>query len=648
MRDYDLKELNESSVEKDITSIDLLRDFVKEKLGGDIKKLRSYNLKTLSEDRKYGDNYFERSPIVKAIMSLAFGDVWSGLSFDTITKNRFECDCINKYQNLFGINMCDQYFKGMQKFNPTNAQQQRALKVAHMSYSIGNLWVLPSSPSIASRILDNSYRYYMDKFLLSIFNVLTEKKRCDKTLQSIIAKHKLIDAYRGEDGFEKFVKDMMLEDFLDYYGKPTEIFPFVWSAMKDLDKNTYFDAVDQYCTFCEKFIPKRAEKIIGKLSKALTNTQVIQHATKPVAVTKRLKVDVHEQQQESNVLNRYSLEYQFITMAVDFAKQDIEKYLPVLADKEYYMTLARKMELRIEGFSWNELSISIDDLGLGVIIIFFTFPKPKSEPEALYGAIVVNRFVEDTLSYYTFEKCSHPGRWALGRNTTERHELMGLFDVEPTKSNFINLIISNRNKVLKIDVKALLNLPENFQVIKNMPEDPVNCVNYGMTTPICNAFIQAFPISIRKAMEFDDTTPIINGIHHTLSDSQALIEVKNGKTNGGRQYVYSIIKNKMEPSGIGYFMLLHVAYERMAISINGHFIETGTTGIRDTTIFEMAIRKGLVSTTSQDNWWFDPYDKDFKHPFLMNLSEKEEFDKMFPEHPLSQCRKFVKYITERL
>ena len=165
----------------------------------------------------------------------------------------------------------------------------------------------------------------------------------------------------------------MLEDFLDYYKKPTEIFPFVWSAMKDLDKHTYFDAVDHYCTFCEKFIPKRAELIIDKLSKALTNTQVIQHATEPVAVTERLKVEVHEQQQESNVLNCYSLEYQFITMAVDFAKQDIEKYLPVLADKEYYMTLARKMELRIEGFSWNELSISIDDLGLGVIIIFFTF-----------------------------------------------------------------------------------------------------------------------------------------------------------------------------------------------------------------------------------------------------------------------------------
>lgn len=636
------------TIERDVVAINLLRDFVKEKLGGDINKLRTYNLNTLADDRKYGENFFEHSPIVKAIMSLAFGDVWPGLSYEAITKNKFECDCINKYQILFGINMCDQYFKGMQKFNPTNVQHQRVLKVAHMSYSIGNLWVLPNMPSIASRILDNSYRCYMDKFLISIYNVLTEKKRCDKTLQSIIAKHKMMDVYKGEEGFGQFVKDMMLEDFLDYYRKPTEIFPFVWSAMKDLDKDTYFNAVDQYCTFYEKFIPKRAELIIEILSKALTHAPVIQQPAKPVAFTERPKVEIHEPKQESNVLNRYSLAYQLITMSVDFAKEDIQKRLPVLADKEYYMTLAKKMDLRIEGFSWNDLSISIEDTGIGVVVIFFTFPKPQKEPEALYGAIVADRFMDDALSYYTLEKCTHPGRWALGRNTSERHELMGMFDIEPSKSNFINLIISNRNHVPRIDIKALLNLPDNFQVLKNMPEDPENSVSYGMATPLCNAFIQAFPISLRKAMEFDDTKPIIDGIHHTLSDSQALIEVKNGETNGGRQYVYSIIKNKMEPSGVGYFMLLHVEYDNIAISFNGHFIESGTTGIRDNTIFELAIRKGLVSTTNQDNWTFDPYDKDFKHPFLMNLSEQEHLDEYFPDHPLSQCRQFVKLITQRL
>lgn len=86
----------------------------------------------------------------------------------------------------------------------------------------------------------------------------------------------------------------------------------------------------------------------------------------------------------------------------------------------------------------------------------------------------------------------------------------------------------------------------------------------------------------------------------------------------------------------------------MAISINGHFIETGTTGVRNTTIFEMAIREGVVSTNNQENWWFDLYDKDWKHPFLMNLSEQEHLDVYFPDHPLSQCRQFVKLITQKL
>lgn len=635
-------------MERDTVAVKLLSDFVKEKLGGDINKLRTYNLKTLTDEPKYGENFFARSPIVKAILSLSFGDIWPELSFDTITKGRFECDCINKYQNLFGINMCDQYFKGLQKYNPTEAQQQRALKVAHMSYSIGNLWVLPSSPSIASRILDNSYRYYMDKFLLSIYNVLTEKKRCDKTLQSIIAKHRMMDVYKGEKGFDQFVKDMMLEDFLDYYRKPTEIFPFVWCSMKDLSKDVYFDAVEQYCTFCEKFTPKRADRIINKLSKVLAEASTARKATtRPITTTVRPEANIEESRENNNVLNRYTLAYQFIPMSLDFALEDKAVRLPLLAEKDYHITLARKLGLQIEGFSWSDFSVEVKDTGVGVVFIFFTFPKPLKEPEALYGAIMIDQITDD-VSYYTLEKCSHSGRWALGKNSSEHHDLMGMFDIEPTKDNFINIIISNRKQPESIDVKALLNLPEKFKILDKMPEDPEDSVSYGIATPMCKAFIQAFPISISKAMDFDDIKSIIDGIHHTLSDSQALIEVKNGKTIGGRQYVYSIIKNKIEHSGVGYFMLLHVAHDNVAISINGHFIESGTTGIRDAMAFELAIRKGIITTTDHTNWAHDPYDKDFMHPFLMNFSEQEQMDEYFPEHPLSQCRQFVKLITQKL
>lgn len=632
---------------RDTFAISLLRDFVREKLGGDIHKLRTYDLKTLADERKYGDSFFERSPIIKAIMSLAFGDVWPDLSVDAINKGKFECDSINKYQNLFGINMCDQYFKGMQKFNPTSAQHQRALKVAHLSYTVGNLWVLPSSPSIASRILDNSYRYYMDKFLLAIYNVLTEKKRVDKTLQSIIAKNGLMAVYKEEEGFDKFIHDMMLDDFLDYYRKPTEIFPFVSSAMKGLDKDTYFDAVDQFSTFCEKFIPRRADMIIEKLSKALSDAPAIQKPMKPIMVTERPKANVGEQEEESNILNRYSLAYQFITMSVEFAMEDLGVRLPLLADKEYHMTLAKKLGLQVEGFSWSELLITVEELEDDYIAIFFVFPQPKKEPEALYGAILFDRRWS-TLTYYTLEKCSHPGRWALGKNTSEHHSLIGMYDMEPTKENFLKMIVPEQEKPINVDIQALLCLPEKFKPLEKMPEDPAGCVSYGMSTQYCNAFIQAFPITYRKCMPFADTKAIINGIHKSLGENQALIEVKNGCAKSSQPFVYSIVKTKMEPSGVEYFMLMHIAHKNGVISINAHFLESGMTGLRDTTVWELAHRAGIVSADNNKDWWYDPYDKEYEHPFLMNVSEREQFDEMFPDHPLSQARQFVKLIIEKL
>jgi len=39
---------------QDIKAINLLREFVKEKLGGDIHKLKTFDFTTLDEDRKYG------------------------------------------------------------------------------------------------------------------------------------------------------------------------------------------------------------------------------------------------------------------------------------------------------------------------------------------------------------------------------------------------------------------------------------------------------------------------------------------------------------------------------------------------------------------------------------------------------------------
>ena len=444
----------------------------------------------------------------------------------------------------------------------------------------------------------------MDKFLISIYNVLTEKKRVDKTLQALIAKNKLMAVYKGEEGFEEFVHDMMLDDYLDYYKKPTVVFPFVWSSMKDLDKDTYFNAVDVFSSFCETFIPKRADIIIKKLINALSETPN--------------KKETVSEKAMSNYLNRYALAYELVTECVDIVSKNIEQRLPALIDKEYYVTLTKKLGLLVEGFTWNDFSVDIEKVKDDFIVIFYTFPKPEKEPEALYGAVLFDRY-QSTLTYYTLEKCHHPGCWALGKNTTDCHSLMGMFDIEPTKGNFLKLIIPELRDPEDLDIKSILKLPERFEVLEKRPEDPVCCVNYLEKSPSCISFIQAYPISYRKAMPLDDTTIIIDSIHQSLADNQALIEVKNGKTKNGRKYAYSIVKIKAEPIGVNYYMVMQTEYNDDAICIKARFVERGMTGVRESFIWELACREGLVSIDNRENWCSDPYDKDFKRTFLMNM-----------------------------
>lgn len=626
----------------DSKSIILLQSFIKEKLGGDIRKLRDFDLCSLEEDRKYGSTNYADAPIIKAILTLAYSDKWPDLSYDNITRGAFECDKINKIEQLFGFNMNFQYFKGMQKFNPSPSQQQRAIKVTHMCGTIGNFWVLPKKESIVSCILDNGYRYYMDKFLKSIYAILTQKKRVDGKLKSAIESNKrYFDKYQGEEGFKSFVTDMMLEDFVDYYGKPEETFMFVWSAMKDLDRTTYFKAVDQFCAFCEKFIPNRGDKIIAKLESVLSGKMDDQPICTTILPKRKPANDG-----ENKTLRRYDLAFNLMNDCIDVIKGDFDRRLPLLAEEGYFRELCDKMGLVPDGFEWDDFYISVERYD-DITLFFYGFPIPQREPEAIYGALMID-LNNKSLKYYTLEMCRNSGLWALGLNSKGQHSLMGMYNMEPTKENFLKLIVPKEKLLPEIDIKALFQLPAEYKVLSKTPAAPMYCVNYGMKTTCCNSIIQAFPVIPNCNMKYYDVPIIINGINQSLDDNSALIEVNAGKTISNRQYSYSIIKIKNNPSGVIYYLIMFIAYGNVAINIKGDFIEAGMTGIRDTTIWELARRKGLVSITDNSGWCFDPYDKNSKRSYLMNLSEKEEYDEMFPDHPLSQCRKFVKLIIQRL
>lgn len=264
------KEKETKEKTSDVFALDLLMDFIKDKLDGNIDNLRTYNLSSLREDEKYGDTNIERAPIIRAIMALAFADAWPNLSVNSIEKYEYWCSQINHFQRLFGANICDQYFKGLQNFSPTAAQHERALNVANMVYSIGNMWVLPNKASFSSYLNDSKYKGYVDKFLKSMFDVFVGASKVDLTMKGILFKNrKLMAEYQGLDGWKKFVEMMLLEDYTNDNKEPKPIFKQVWLSMKGLTKKEYFEAFEQYCSFCEKYIPKRSEQIIVKLKEIL-------------------------------------------------------------------------------------------------------------------------------------------------------------------------------------------------------------------------------------------------------------------------------------------------------------------------------------------------------------------------------------------
>ena len=189
-------------------------------------------------------------------------------------------------------------------------------------------------------------------------------------------------------------------------------------------------------------------------------------------------------------------------------------------------------------------------------------------------------------------------------------------------------------------------VPDDYQKLDPLPEDPEGCVSYGKQTESALCMVSIYPIDVEDAMDFNDTEALINGIHHTLAENQALIEVENGRRTSGFPYIYSIVKTyNGEEEGVGYTLVLDFLLRPNSslVRVQGFFQEYGITGERDATIFaRLSQDKGF----SEDSWCFDPYDPDSEASYKMNQSELAEYDELFPDHPLTQCRMLIRHYKE--
>ena len=88
---------------------------------------------------------------------------------------------------------------------------------------------------------------------------------------------------------------------------------------------------------------------------------------------------------------------------------------------------------------------------------------------------------------------------------------------------------------------------------------------------------------------------------------------------------------------------MHINYNQYAVQVQGFFDELGVTGMREAIIFNQAQSEGKIKDTGDGikGWNADPYDPYYNRGCLMNLSEWQEYDRRFPQHPLSEARQFA-------
>lgn len=106
-----------------------------------------------------------------------------------------------------------------------------------------------------------------------------------------------------------------------------------------------------------------------------------------------------------------------------------------------------------------------------------------------------------------------------------------------------------------------------------------------------------------------------------------------------------IIKVPLQPSGMGYVGAFTIPFKRCSYVLKVQCQEVGVTGMRDSTIFSKLLSEGKLKLEDgpiPNGWARDPYDSSINEGLLMNLSESEEFDDMFPQHPLTIIRSVMK------
>ena len=128
-----------------------------------------------------------------------------------------------------------------------------------------------------------------------------------------------------------------------------------------------------------------------------------------------------------------------------------------------------------------------------------------------------------------------------------------------------------------------------------------------------------------------------------------LIEV-NIKKIESYKTIKTIFKIAQEPTGISYLASLTFPFKNYSFVVKIQSLEHGMTGLREAQILDSVLENEQVTLSGDEmiGWSKDPYKSDFNKGLLMNLSEQEIYDSLYPNHALSKARKLINTIESKL
>ncbi len=114
--------------------------------------------------------------------------------------------------------------------------------------------------------------------------------------------------------------------------------------------------------------------------------------------------------------------------------------------------------------------------------------------------------------------------------------------------------------------------------------------------------------------------------------------------------IRTLFKVAQEPTGRTYIGALTIPFAEFSYVLKVQCEEMGMTGLRDTLVLQELLLKKVIDFDPESQlvkgWAQDPYDSTQHSAMTMNLSERAEYDKRFPDHPLARARQLLAHLEK--